>query len=377
MVEYGLGLMRLPLLDDNDQTSVDFQELQKMVDKCMEEGVNFFDTAVPYHMGASEESIKKTLVEKYPRDSFILSNKLPLFYITKKEDMEFYFNQSLNKCGVDYFDYYMLHNLSTWTKSIYKKIDCFKFLKEKKDEGLVKKIGISFHDRPKLLKKTLAEHPELDFILLQINYHDWDSQSFQARESYKIALEYDLEILIMEPLKGGTLINITDKAIDLLKEYNPNDSIASWAMRFSGSLDNVSYVLSGTKNLQQTSENINTFKNFKPISLKEIEILNKVSEILDEEIAIECTECRYCMDGVCPNNIPISEYFTLYNDVKRFGFRDFSTQGVQYRTFSLNDIYGSASDCDGCGECVKICPQGLKIPLLLKDVADEFEVPLD
>lgn len=337
MVEYGLGLMRLPLLDDNDQASVDLQELQKMVDKCMEEGVNFFDTAVPYHMGASEESIKKTLVEKYPRDSFILSNKLPLFYIRKKEDMEFYFNQSLNKCGVDYFDYYMLHNLSTWTKSIYKKIDCFKFLKEKKDEGLVKKIGISFHDRPKLLKKTLAEHPELDFILLQINYHDWDSQSFQARESYKIALEYDLEILIMEPLKGGTLINITDKAIDLLKEYNPNDSIASWAMRFSGSLDNVSYVLSGTKNLQQTSENINTFKNFKPISLKEIEILNKVSEILDEEIAIECTECRYCMDGVCSNNIPISEYFTLYNDVKRFGFRDFSTQGVQYRTFSLND----------------------------------------
>lgn len=291
MVEYGLGLMRLPLLDDNDQASVDLQELQIMVDKCMEEGVNFFDTAVPYHMGASEESIKKTLVEKYPRDSFILSNKLPLFYITKKEDMEFYFNQSLNKCGVDYFDYYMLHNLSTWIKSIYKKIDCFKFLKEKKDEGLVNKIGISFHDRPKLLKKTLAEHHELDFILLQINYHDWDSQSFQARESYKIALEYDLEILIMEPLKGGTLINITDKAIDLLKEYNPNDSIASWAMRFSGSLDNVSYVLSGTKNLQQTSENINTFKNFKPISLKEIEILNKVSEILDEEIAIECTEC--------------------------------------------------------------------------------------
>ena len=166
MVEYDLGLMRLPLKDENDQTSVDLDELQKMVDTCMEEGINFFDTAVPYHLGQSEEGIKKTLVEKYPRDSFILSDKLPLFSINKGEDMEYYFNLSLERCGVEYFDYYMLHNLSTWTKTIYKKIDCFKFLNELKQNGKVKKIGISFHDRPKLLKKTLEEHPELDFVLM-------------------------------------------------------------------------------------------------------------------------------------------------------------------------------------------------------------------
>ena len=180
----------------------------------------------------------------------------------------------------------------------------------------------------------------------------------------------------MEPLKGGTLINIRDEAFDLLKDYHPDDSIASWGMRFCGSLDNVSYVLSGTQNLEQTIDNINVFKNFKPITLNEIEILKKVSKILEEDIAIDCTECRYCMDGVCKNNIPISEYFSLYNDSKRFGFRDFSTQQVQYRTFALSEEYGSASDCDECGDCVKICPQSLKIPKLLRDVYNEFEVSM-
>lgn len=377
MVKYGLGLMRLPLLDENDQTSVDIDEVQRMVDECMENGVNFFDTAVPYHLGKSEEALRKTLVDKYPRDSFLISDKLPLFNIQKEEDMEYYFNTSLEKLGIDYFDYYMLHNVSNWTKTIYRNIDCFSFIKQKKQEGLAKKIGISFHDKPKLLRKTLEENPELDFVLLQINYLDWDSQSFKVNELYDISVEYGLEILVMEPLKGGTIINIPDEAEQLLKNYNPKDSIAKWGLRFSGSLDNVSYVLSGAKNHNQTRENIETFRNFKPLNLNEVELLRKTAKIINDSIAIPCTECRYCMeDGICPHNIPISEYFSLYNDAKRVGFKDFSTQQVMYRTIGLNPDYGLASDCEECGECSKICPQKLKIPKLLKQVYEEFETTM-
>lgn len=374
MVEFGLGLMRLPILDENDPQSVDIDEVQKMVDTCMENGVNFFDTAVPYHEGKSEEALKKTLVDKYPRDSYIISDKLPLFSIEKEEDLEYYFNLSLERLGIDYFDYYMLHNVSNWTKTIYRDIDCFTFLKEKKEEGLAKKIGISFHDKPKLLKKTLEEHPELDFALLQINYLDWDSQSFSISEIYDLAIEYGLEILVMEPLKGGTIVNIPDEAEKLLKNYHPEDSTAKWGLRFSGSLDNVSYVLSGAKNAKQTKENIDTFKDFKPLNLNEVHLLRKTANIINDSIAIPCTECKYCMEeGLCPHNIPISEYFTLYNDAKRVGFRDFSTQQVIYRTIGLNPNNGLASDCEECGECSKICPQKLKIPKLLKMVYEEFE----
>ncbi|OWT32352.1 Fe-S oxidoreductase [Methanobrevibacter sp. 87.7] len=333
---FGLGLMRLPIIGDNVE-NIDIDQLQEMVDTAMENNVNFFDTAYPYHNGESEKAIKKTLVDKYPRDSFILSNKLPLFDIEKEEDIEKIFNIQIQRCGVDYFDYYMLHNLSTWSKTIFKDADCFGFINKLKEEGKAKKIGFSFHDKPELLKSILDEHPELDFILLQINFVDWENESIEACECYEIALEYGLEILVMEPLKGGTIVNMPDSAKEILKNYHPEDSIAKWGLRFSGSLDNVSYVLSGVSNLEQLKDNINTFKDFKPITLNEVLLLNKATDIINDSVAIPCTGCGYCLkDGVCERHIPIAEYFNLYNQASLLGFKDFSKYLIDvYKEFEV------------------------------------------
>ena len=377
VANFGLGLMRLPVIDDNVE-NIDVNQLQEMVDMSMRNGVNFFDTAYPYHNGESEKAIKETLVDKYPRDKYILSNKLPLFNIEKEEDMANIFNIQIQRCGVEYFDYYMLHNLSTWSKTIFKDVDCFSFIKKLKEEGKAKKIGFSFHDKPELLKEILDEHPEMDFILIQINFVDWENESIKARECYEIALEHDLEVLVMEPLKGGTIVNMPDSAKKILKDYHPKDSIAKWGLRFSGSLDNVSYVLSGVSNIEQLKDNIETFKEFKPITINEINLLNKVTEIINDSVAIPCTGCGYCLeDGICERHIPIAKYFNLYNQASLLGFKDFSTQQIYYRTIGLNPDNGLASECVDCGECSKICPQHLEISKYLMEVYKEFELTMN
>lgn len=377
VAEFGFGLMRLPVIDD-DFENIDMDLLERMVDTAMDKGINFFDTAYPYHNGKSEEAIGKVLVERYPREDFILSDKLPLFSISKEEDMENIFNTQLQRCKVEYFDYYMLHNVSTWTKTIYRDVDCFGFIKKLKEEGKVKKIGFSFHDSPELLKEVISENPELEFVLLQINFLDWDNNSIKARECYEIAVDNGLEVLVMEPMKGGTLVNIPDEAEDILKNYHPDDSVAKWCLRFSGSLDNVSHVLSGVNSLEQLNEDIDVFADFNQLTLNEILLLEKASDIINRSIAIPCTGCGYCEEeGICPNHIPISKYFSLYNQASLLGFKDFSTQQVYYRTLGLNPENGLASQCVDCGECSKICPQHLPISRYLMDVYKELELTMN
>lgn len=371
----GFGLMRLPLLNEEDQESVDVKTLEKMVDSYMDAGFNYFDTAYPYHFGKSEISIKETLVNRYPREDFFLADKMPLFFLEKEEQLEEFFNEQLERCGVDYFDYYLLHNVSTWTKNAFENIDSFKFIEDKKAEGKIKHIGFSFHDNAELLEEVLTKHPEVEFVQLQINFLDWNNESIQAKECYEVARKHNVDIIVMEPLKGGTLVNMPEDAKNLLNDYDSTKSIASWGIRYAASLEGVLNVLVGMSNFEQTEENIKIMKDFKVLTDEEHAILDKTVKIINDSIAIPCTKCNYCLKE-CPMNVPIPTFFELYNDEEKMGHEGFSAQQVYYNTYSLNDKYGSASDCTGCEECVKNCPQHLDIPKHLEDIAQLFEVDL-
>jgi predicted aldo/keto reductase-like oxidoreductase len=372
MENFGFGLMRLPLTNEEDQTSIDQEQLNKMVDLYMDKGFSYFDTAYPYHNGASETSIKKALVERYPRESFQLADKLPLFFLQKEEDMEQFFNEELKRCGVEYFDYYLLHNVSTWTRNAFEKIDSFGFCKQKKEEGKIKHLGISFHDSAEMLEEVLSKHPEIEFVQLQINYLDWENDSIQSKKCYEVARKYNKPVIVMESIKGGALAQVPEEAEKIFNEYNSKLSVASWALRYCRSLDGILMVLSGMNTIEQMEDNLKSMTDFKPLTNEEYSIIDKACDIINQSIAIPCTTCGYCLES-CPKNIPIPSYFTLYNAQKRDIEQIFSTQGVYYRTMTLKEDVGAATDCIECGQCVEHCPQHLEIPELLKDVAKMFE----
>ncbi len=374
MNKLGFGLMRLPQLDDNPE-NIDQEQLEKMVDLYMENGYNYFDTAYPYHNGLSEVSLKKAVVERYPRDSFKIADKLPIFFIHEEKDMQHYFNEQLKRCGIEYFDYYMLHNVCSWNEYAFTKVDSFRFLKEKKEEGLVKKIGISLHDEPEYLEKILKQHPELDFVQLQINYLDWDDKAIRAKECYEIARKYEKPIIIMEPIRGGGLAKVPEEAEKLMKEYNSEVEPSSWALRFCAGLDDVFMVLCGMSTIDQMEENIASMKNFTKINSEEQEILNKVADIIHSSIEIPCTSCNYCLE-TCPQNIYISKYFELYNAEKQTKWQGFSQQLNMYLTY-INKDFGRASDCVECDVCIHQCPQRLDIPRYMKKVSEEFDAAAD
>jgi predicted aldo/keto reductase-like oxidoreductase len=367
----GFGLMRLPVHNE-DITDIDMDEFKKMVDAFMDKGYNYFDTAYPYHLGASEKAVKEAIVERYPRESFLIADKLPTFVLQSADQMEPIFNEQLERCGVEYFDYYLLHNLSTWTKKAWDEIDSFSFIKKMKEEGKIRKIGFSFHDNAELLDEVLNKHPEVEFVQLQINYLDWENESIQARQCYEICEKHNVPVIVMEPLKGGTIINIPEEAKDLLKNYNPDASIVSWAFRFFKDLDNVERILTGASNLEQMEENLNIMENIEPLNSDEKEITGKVVEILNGNNAIPCTKCNYCIEE-CPMNIPIPTYFELFNNEKELGFEQFSAQQVYYRTYALTEGVGMASECTQCEACVSKCPQHLDIPTYMEEVYDRFE----
>ncbi len=359
----GLGALRLPLLDPNDQQSIDYETLEKMIDIYMERGFTYYDTSYIYHGELSETALGRALVDRYPRDSFLLSTKMPIKFMKKKEDMERIFEEQLQKCHVDYFDFYLIHAIGRETYETCKKWDTFEFLKQKRAEGKFREFGVSLHDSPEILDEILTEYPEIDFVVEQLNYVDWVNPGIRAKEIYEVAVKHGKPIVVMEACKGGTLAEIPDEAKALMKAYNPDASIASWAFRFVGSLPGVRVVLAGMPKMEFLLDNLNTFEDFKPLNEEEYKIIDQVVEIINSNTAIPCTYCRYCEDG-CPKKIPIPDFFALYNDMKRLqkasAPNEVLTQAFYYGNY-VEQGRGAASTCIKCKKCEKVCPQRLPI----------------
>ncbi len=367
MKKLGFGLMRLPLTDPDDKKSIDMEHLCRMVDSFLAQGFTYFDTAYMYHDAQSERVIREALVKRYPRDRYLLATKLPTMYLKEKEDMERIFNEQLEKCGVEYFDYYLVHNLNTNHYETEKRLGAFDFVVQKKKEGKVKKIGFSFHDSAAVLDTILTEHPEVEFVQLQINYLDWESEKVQSRLCYEVARKHQKPIIVMEPVKGGALARVPETVKTLFQNYDPDASVASWAVRFAAGLDGVFMVLSGMSDMDQLLDNTSYMKEFLSLSDKELTKVMTAAEMINGSITIPCTACQYCSVD-CPMNIAIPEYFELYNEAKR-------TDGTAAKDAysALNATRGKASDCIGCGQCEEKCPQKIEIVERLKQIKERFE----
>ena len=367
----GFGLMRLPLLDPNDQKSIDMEQLKKMVDLFLDRGFTYFDTAYMYHDFASERAVKTALVERHARGCFTLTSKLPTMMLKTKEDQERIFNEQLEKCGVEYFDYYLLHALTKVTYETAQRLGSFDFVQQKKKEGKVRHIGISFHDSAELLEEILSAHPEIELVQIQLNYLDWDNEVIQSRQCYETIRRHGKEVLVMEPIKGGTLAKVPQRAAELLKGAEPDKSIPSWAIRFAASHEGVKMVLSGMSTLAQLDDNTSYMQDFKPFTPAEYDLVKKVVGIINEAITVPCTACHYCTKG-CPKHIAIPEFFSIYNNHCQAPMEGFSTQKFYYDTL-IDHGSGKASACIGCKQCERMCPQHIEITKYLRDVAKTFE----
>ncbi len=361
----GFGLMRLPEKDG----VIDFDQVCKMVDRYLESGNTYFDTAYVYHGGNSEKIVKDAIVKRYPRDSFTLATKLPAWSIKTMEDRDNIFNEQLDRMGVDYVDYYLLHSVEDGNNyDIYEKFDCFNWAMEKKAEGKIKNFGFSYHGTPDLLEKILDKHPEVEFVQIQLNYADWDSALINSGKLYKILSGRNIPITVMEPVKGGTLAKADEETEKILKDMRPDMSIASWALRFVGSLPGIRFILSGMSNEEQMEDNLKTFTDFEPLSVEEKETLAKAKRSMFKTEIVPCTGCRYCVDG-CPSNISIPDIFSALNDKRKV------PQDIRPNFYynGLTSKFGKASDCLECGQCESVCPQHLNIIELLKEASSKFD----
>lgn len=361
----GFGLMRLPKLPDG---KIDIEQTKEMVDLFLDAGLTYFDTAYVYDNGESEKAAKAALVERHPRESYTLCTKLCAWMGANDEKsakQQFY--TSLERTGAGYFDYYLLHALQRSNYKVYDEYHIWDFVKEQKAKGLIKYYGFSFHADSALLEELLTDHPDVDFVQLQINYADWENPGVESRECWEIARRHGKSITIMEPVKGGALADPVPSVQEILKSANKDASLASWAVRFAASLDGIITVLSGMSNLEQMKDNISYMKNFKPLDEAEQAVIRRAQEALKVDDNVPCTACHYCTDG-CPKNIPIPEIFSVKN--RQRGNAEF--RGKREYTIATEGK-GKASDCIECGQCENACPQQIKVISHLKSCAEQFE----
>ena len=361
----GFGLMRLPKLENG---KIDIEQTKQMVDMFMDAGLTYFDTAYVYDNGESEKAAKAALVDRYPRESYTLCTKLCAWMGAHDEEsakQQFY--TSLERTGAGYFDYYLLHALQRGNYKKYDEYHLWDFVKEQKAKGLIKYYGFSFHADPALLEELLTDHPDVDFVQLQINYADWENPGVASRECFEIARRHGKSIVVMEPVKGGALADPVPEVKELLGAADPKSSCASWAIRFAASLNGIITVLSGMSNTWQMQDNLSYMKDFKPLSEAEQAVILRAQSILDGDKSIPCTACHYCTDG-CPMNIPIPEIFSVAN--RQRGNEEF--RSIREYTIATIDK-GKASDCIECGQCVNACPQQIDVITRIKACAEQFE----
>ena len=367
--KFGFGCMRLPLIDENDPTSIDQDLFNQMVDKYMEKGFNYFDTSYAYHKGNNEVALRKAVVERYPRESYQICDKMPIWELTSTEDNDKFVAEMLERLGIDYFDVFLVHNINIPWLKLAEEHKTFEYVKKMKDEGVARKIGFSFHDDSKLLKEVLDKYGDIfDIAQLELNYLDWEDPIIEAHKCYDLCVEYGLDVYVMEPLKGGVIVNLPDDIKNDFKEFNPDKSIASFAVRFCTSLEHVKIVLCGIGKMSDLDDNINTYENFEPLNNAESEFLEKMALKLRESVDVPCSECGYCIES-CPEMIPIPEYFHLYNTSKN------QPESTIYRHYfdKLGDEKVPAENCTYCGTCIDHCTQKIEIPDELEKVIKHFQ----
>ncbi len=361
MPKLGFGMMRLPEKDGK----IDIDHVCRMVDRYMQAGMNYFDTAYVYHGGLSEVAAREALVKRYDRESFMLATKLPAWELKKEEDIQRVFDEQLSRAGVDYFDFYLLHSIEDGSNyDTYVRYDCFDWCMKRKEEGKIRHFGFSFHGSPELLEKVLDDHPEVEFVQIQLNYLDRTNPVVRSQKLYEILAKRNIPIIVMEPVRGGMLSDMSPEIEALFKEKRPDDSVASWALRFVASLPGVMTVLSGMSNEEQMEDNIKTFTDFVPIDDEELKIIDEVTDRILSMPQIGCTSCRYCCDG-CPAKISIPDVFRTINTLRRYP-DDWRSKNFYS---GLTQRNGKASDCVACGQCERVCPQHLPIIELMKEAA--------
>lgn len=368
---FGFGCMRLPMVDGE----VDMEQFKKMVDLFLEEGFNYFDTAHGYLDGKSELALREGLTSRYPRDRYLLVNKLTSMYFHKEEEIRPFFENQLKWCGVDYFDVYLMHAQNAAEFEKYKKCHAYETALQLKEEGRIRHFGISFHDKAVVLDQILTEYPQVEIVQIQFNYLDYEDPSVEARKVYEVCRKHNKPVLVMEPVKGGSLVKLPEDAQKIFDDLNEEEgtqmSNASYAIRYAAGFDGMKVVLSGMSDLQQMKDNLSYMKEFQPLNAKEKEAVAKVVEVFHGLDMIPCTACHYCVDeNHCPKHIRIPDVFACLNSKK--AFNDWNMDFFYSSVLTANGS-GKASECIGCGGCERVCPQHLEIRKLLGDVAATFE----